>query len=214
MFESYVIKMAEIISAIFFVKVYNIYKGDFTMAKIAICRYGSRGQGPENDPAKTYTYVVNDNVKTGDNIQVISTSSKGNKFPTTAKTLTRKDAEELSQKSGETVVSGVVNENSAKGKKLLSETQSAIEKKQGINLNETPYEELSTEQKRKIEITKSYSGKELGVSVPKQSKAYREQTRAGNISQYMQSHPDAKLTKHAQETFDSYSKPFMKGEQQ
>lgn len=179
------------------------------MAKLAICRYGSRGEGPENNPSKTYTYIVNDNVRSGDNIQVISTSSKGNKFATTAKTLTKKDAEELSQKSGIKVESGVVKENSVRGQELLSKTRSAMAKKQGINLNETPYEQLSTEQKGNLEITQSYTGKELGMS----GKKTREQTRAGNIAMYMQKNPNATLTTKSQETFDSYSKQFMnKGE--
>ena len=175
------------------------------MAKLAICRYGSRGEGPENKPSKTYTYIVNDNVRSGDNIQVISTSSKGNKFATTAKTLTKKDAEELSQKSGTKVESGVVKENSIRGQELLSKTRSAMAEKQGIDLNETPYEQLSTEQKGKLEITQSYTGKELGMS----GKMKREQTRAGNIEMYMQKNPNATLTTKAQETFDSYSKQFM-----
>lgn len=185
MFESYVIKMAEIISAIFFVKVYNIYKGDFTMAKIAKCGYGSRGEGL-GKTTDGYTYVVNDNVRTGDIIQVISTSRKGKKFATTAVPL------------------HAYQENSKKGQMAVQQAQ----EKTGEN------------------PIKSYSGKEVGATgsrtVPKTpaiggekpQSQYTMQTRAGNISQYMQSHPDAKLTKHAQETFDSYSKPFMKGEQQ
>ena len=53
------------------------------MAKIAICGYGSRGQGtkPNGDG---YAYVVNDNVRTKQRLQVIATSSKGRKFGTTA----------------------------------------------------------------------------------------------------------------------------------
>lgn len=176
------------------------------MAKLAICRYGSQGEGPENNPSKTYTYIVNDNVRSGDNIQVISTSSKGNKFATTAKTLTQKDAKELSKKSGTTVESGVVKENSARGQELLNKTRSSMAEKQGVDLNETPYEQLSTEQKSKLEITKSYTGKELGVS----GKRTQEQTRAGNIEKYIQKNPNATLTTKAQETFDSYSKQFMK----
>ena len=53
------------------------------MAKIAQVGYGSKGQGVGKHP-NGYTYVVNDNVRTGDAIQVISTSSAGRKFATTA----------------------------------------------------------------------------------------------------------------------------------
>lgn len=74
------------------------------------------------------------------------------------------------------------------------------------------------------EVLQSYSGKELGTkgekTVPEQSpiegikpqSEYTLRTRAGNIEQYMQTHPDTKLTKHAQETYESYSKQFIKGE--
>lgn len=53
------------------------------MAKIAQCGYGSQGQGL-GKTTDGYTYVVNDNVRTGDKIQVIATSKSGNKFATTA----------------------------------------------------------------------------------------------------------------------------------
>lgn len=179
------------------------------MAKIAICRYGTNGEGPESNLSKTYTYIVNDNVRTGDNIQVISTSIRGKKFATTAKTLTKEDAKKLSQKSGENVESGVVKESGVKGQELLNKTRSAMAERKNIDLNKTPYDQLSTEQKNKLEITQSYTGKELGLS----GKRTREQTRAGNIGMYMQKNPNATWTKNAQETFDSYSSPFMKGEQ-
>ena len=53
------------------------------MAKIAMCGYGSRGQGVGNNP-DGYAYVVDDSVKTGQKIQVVSTSRAGRKFATTA----------------------------------------------------------------------------------------------------------------------------------
>lgn len=153
------------------------------MAKIAQCGYGSRGEGL-GKTQNGYTYVVNDNVRTGDKIQVISTSRKGNKFATTA------------------VPRSVFQENSKKGQTAVQEAQ----QKTGEN------------------PTKAYTGKELGITasraVPKTSaieglkpqSQYTMQTRAETIAQYTQSHPDAKLTQHAQETFESYSKPFMKGD--
>lgn len=154
------------------------------MAKFAKCGYGSQGQGL-GKTTDGYTYVVNDNVRTGDKIQVISTSRKGNKYATTAVPL------------------HTFQENSKKGQMAKQEVQ----------------------QKTGGEPTRSYTGKEVGATgskyVPKQSSIggekpqsqYTLQTRAGNIAQYMQEHPDAKLTQNAQETFDSYSKQFMnKGE--
>lgn len=155
------------------------------MAKLAKCGYGSRGEGL-GSTKDGYTYVVNDNVRTGDKIQVISTSRKGKKFPTTAVPL------------------HTFQENSKKGQEAKQEVQ----QKTGDN------------------PTQSYTGKELGVTgtrgVPKTptisgqkpQSQYTMETRAGNIAQYMQTHPNAQLTKHAQETFESYSKNFMnKGEQ-
>ena len=74
------------------------------------------------------------------------------------------------------------------------------------------------------EVIRAYSGKELGTKgdkkVPEQSpikgiepqSEYTLRARAGNLDKYMQDHPDTKLTKHAQETYDSYSKKFIKGE--
>ena len=185
------------------------------MAKLAICRYGTNGEGPERQPSKTYTYIVNDNVRSGDNIQVISTSSKGNKFATTAKVLTKEDAEKLSQKSNTKVESGVVKESGVKGQELLNKTRSAIAERKGIDLNQTPYDELSTEQKGQLDITKSYSGKELGLSKKGVSKSqYQQDVRGANLAMYKQANPTATLTTKAQETFDSYSKQFMnKGEQ-
>ena len=185
------------------------------MAKLAICRYGTNGEGQERQPSKTYTYIVNDNVRSGDNIQVISTSSKGNKFATTAKVLTKEDAEKLSQKSNTKVESGVVKESGVKGQELLNKTRSAIAERKGIDLNQTPYDELSTEQKGQLDITKSYSGKELGLSKKGVSKSqYQQDVRGVNLAMYKQANPNATLTPKAQETFDSYSKQFMnKGEQ-
>ena len=78
------------------------------MAKFAQVGYGSRGQGV-GKTADGYTYVVNDNVRTGDKIQVISTSSRGNKFATTAVPL------------------HTYKENSVKGQELKQRTISFME---------------------------------------------------------------------------------------
>lgn len=57
------------------------------MAKIALCGYGSDGRGkqPYGDG---YAYVVDDNVRVGDRLQVVATNWKsGKKFATTASPL-------------------------------------------------------------------------------------------------------------------------------
>ena len=78
------------------------------MAKFAQVGYGSRGQGLGRSP-DGYTYVVNDNVRKGDRIQVISTSRKGKKFATTAVPL------------------HTYKENSVKGQELKQKTTSDME---------------------------------------------------------------------------------------
>ena len=153
------------------------------MAKFAKCGYGSSGQGL-GTTTDGYTYIVNDNVRTGDRIQVVATSRAGNKFATTAVPL------------------HTYKETSKKGQLAKQEAMS----------------------KTGQEPTQSYSGRELGISGgskatttsltgKKIQSEYTQETRAGNIAMYKQQDPNAKWTKNAQETFDSYSKQFMnKGE--
>ena len=159
------------------------------MAKIAQCGYGSQGQGV-GKTGNGYTYVVSDNVRTGDQIQVIATSTRydkeqqrrvstGRKFATTA------------------VPKHIFKENTAKG-------QSAIQKAQQAGK----------------EVTQSYTGAEVGAggsrrkpSEDEQSQ-YTKETRAGNVAEYLKTHPNTELTKNTQETFESYSRKFMKKEQE
>ena len=111
-------------------------------------------------------------------------------------------------------VKQAIKESGVKGQELLNKTRSAIAERKGIDLNQTPYDELSTEQKGQLDITKSYSGKELGLSKKGVSKSqYQQDVRGVNLAMYKQANPNATLTPKAQETFDSYSKQFMnKGE--
>lgn len=151
------------------------------MAKFAQCGYGSKGQGV-GKTGEGYTYVVNDNVRTGDIIQVISTSRANRKFATTAVPL------------------HTYKESTVKG-------QEARQKAVDATGNEP---------------TKSYTGKELGVTGSKRvqdkniiggdnkQSQYTLQTRAGNIAQYMKSNPNSVFTQKSQETFEEYSKKFMK----
>lgn len=151
------------------------------MAKFAKCGYGSNGRGLGKTP-DGYTYVVNDNVRAKDVLQVVATSSNGKKFATTAQ------------------ARSVYSENSKKGQNAKQQAQ---QNTQGAD------------------PTRVYSGKELGITgfrggekiasidgLKPQTK-YTMQTRAGNLERYMQTHPNTELTKNAQETFESYSKPFM-----
>lgn len=50
------------------------------MAKVARCGYGSQGQGL-GKTVDGYTYIVNDNVRSGDKIQVVATARNGKNLP-------------------------------------------------------------------------------------------------------------------------------------
>ena len=144
------------------------------MAKFALVGYGSDGRGV-GTTQQGYTYVVNDNVRTGDTIQPIATSRKGRKFATTG------------------VVNHAYKETSVKGQ----------EAKQ------------SSQENGASDVTRVYSGKELGAQGSRVPKAglqseYTQQTRAGNIAMQLKKDPQTQLTPLAQQTYDEYSKQFMK----
>lgn len=163
--------------------------------KFARVGYGSDGRGTGRS-GEGYTYVVNDNVRTKDVIQVISTSMRGRKFATTG------------------MVKTANRENSVKGQKAKQEAMSAMRHQQ---LDK--YEDIVQEPK----ITTAYSGKELGVpsNVSKYRPIYADgsrgisqyakQVRAGNIEKYMQENPNAEFTNRSIRTYDEYSKKFLKG---
>lgn len=152
------------------------------MAKFAQCGYGSQGQGL-GKTTDGYTYVVNDNVRTGDKIQVIATSKKGNKFATTAVPL------------------HTYKETSAKGQIAKQQVQ-----------EKTGKEPTQSYTGKELGGQGSRATQPLGDGKRTISE-YAQETRAGNIAMYKQKDPNAKWTEKAQETFDSYSKQFMnKGE--
>ena len=152
------------------------------MAKFAQCGYGSQGQGL-GKTTDGYTYVVNDNVRTGDKIQVIATSKKGNKFATTAVPL------------------HTYKETSAKGQMAKQQVQ-----------EKTGKEPTQSYSGKELGVQGSRATQPLGDGKRTISE-YAQETRAGNIAMYKQQDPNATWTKKAQETFDSYSKQFMnKGE--
>ena len=152
------------------------------MAKFAQCGYGSQGQGL-GKTTDGYTYVVNDNVRTGDKIQVIATSKKGNKFATTAVPL------------------HTYKETSAKGQIAKQQVQ-----------EKTGKEPTQSYGGKELGVQGSRATQPLGDGKRTISE-YAQETRAGNIAMYKQKDPNAKWTEKTQETFDSYSKQFMnKGE--
>lgn len=150
------------------------------MAKFAKVGYGSAGQGL-GTTEDGYTYIVNDNVRTGDTIQPVATSRKGRKFATTG------------------VVRHAYRENSVNGQEAKQEAQEA-----GADItNVYSGKELGVGGSRVARIPQGSEPKHKPAS------QYAERTRAGNLAMYMQQNPNAELTKNARETFDTYSKPFM-----
>lgn len=172
------------------------------MAKLAQCGYGSKGQGVGKTDG--YTYVVNDNVRTGDVIQVVSTSKKGRKFATTAVPLhTFKENTAKGQRARLQVL--------AKGDKDIVK---ALEKRIGKG-EMTMGQVKSEEQRRGRTITQSYTGAEVGISRSGISqKQYQQAVRGANLAKYKEKNPNAELSENSQATFDSYSRQFMnEGEQ-
>lgn len=142
------------------------------MAKFAKVGYGSDGRGL-GSTQDGYTYVVNDNVRTGDKLQPVATQwiSK-RKFVTTG------------------VALHTYKQDSVKGVETEVQAQSQTGKKP----------------------TQIYTGKELGIEGFKGSKQYETQTRGGNLAEYIKKQGSADLTERAYETFDDYSKKYMKQE--
>lgn len=160
------------------------------MAKIAICGYGSQGKG-RGPNGEGYTYVVNDNVRTKDIIQVIATShgKEPKKFATTASPF------------------HIHKENTVKGQEAKQKAIDAT----GNNPTEVySGKELGAKGSKAKEVI----GIDKDGFEHKTISEYEKSTRAGNIAMYKQQDPNAKWTDKANETFDSYSKQFMnKGEQ-
>lgn len=196
-------KVAGEIPCHFFVLlVYNNIKGDYTMAKLAQCGYGSQGQGLGNT-TDGYTYVVNDNVRVGQKLQVISTShgKMPKKFVTTAVPLS------------------VYSENSVRGKEKKVDLESKTDKL----TNAYSGAELGASG----ETVK----KQVQIGGGKPQSEYVTSARALAMEKYLKTDPNAQFTKKSQETlsyykenkptqtkksstFADYSKPFMgEGEQ-
>lgn len=156
--------------------------------KIAKVGYGRDGRGVGKTDGG-YAYLVNNNVRTGDVIQPIATSSKGRKFVTTGK---------VNSSYKETSVTGIEEKQKAQS------------------------------QSKNGEITRAYTGKELGVSnvpiSPTTTKGYpmpyssgkiteyNKLTRGLQVEKYQQQHPQSQFTKEAK-TYDEYAKQFMTEEQ-
>lgn len=158
--------------------------------KFAQVGYGSSGQGAGKDGGG-YTYLVNDNVRTGDTITpVVKHAKSGRIFGTTGVILARSS-----------------NNNSPKTDSEI--TTAYTQKELGIGRTR----QTGTGKFIKQASTHDENGNYI------RGRAEEAQL-GGNVARYMAEHPDAVTTEKAQgamkayETFESYSKQFMpKGEQ-
>lgn len=172
------------------------------MAKFAQVGYGSQGQGV-GKTAEGYTYVVNDNVRVGQRLQVVATShgKQPKKFVTTAVPLT------------------TYKENSALGKIKKAE----IEKELG-NADEKLTKAYSGAE---LGASGEISKKDIQIAGHKPQSQYTISARALAQEKYLQSDPNAQFTEQSNETlqyykdnqpkkpksggrFADYSKPFLK----
>lgn len=164
------------------------------MAKLAFVRFGSEGQGPENNEKKQYTYVVNDNVRTGDRISPVVKHAgvKGTIFVTTGK-----------------VMGTAKNASTEKGKEMKKE----LGDKEPTNIYSGKELGLSAQRgaggKFVTEGGGSYSTNANGYVLGEREKA----TRGGNIAEYVMQHGDkdklSENAKKAMETFESYSSSYL-----
>lgn len=135
------------------------------MAKFARVGYGSHGQGVGKNP-DGYTYLVNDNVRVGDKIQVVATSTLGKKFGTTAVPLST---------HGQNTVKGQEAQIAAlsRGNNRVAEMLSTSRREGFIT---------QADLDRMGGITQVYSGKELGIERKGMTElGYRQEVRAGNV---------------------------------
>ena len=154
------------------------------MAKIAQCGYGSAGQGL-GKTTEGYSYVVNDNVRTGDKLQVISTSRKGNKFPTTAVPLHTYKLDSVKGQQAKAVVQD----------KLLSEGKD---------------DKLTN-----VYSGKELRAKGSKITPEGQQSQYTMATRSEAMKVYQNANPQTQISEKTKQTyglkdsFDSYSNKFM-----
>ena len=181
------------------------------MAKFAKVGYGSDGRGigkTGSENPSGYTYLVNDNVRTGDNIQPIATNWKsGRKFATTGKVLHSFKENSVKGQDAKRDVSNRITEDY---KEMIEKAHSRYGEKR---VQESVSRYLTQDRLDKMtqqSITKAYTGKELGVGGFRGSQSREMAVRGAQLEKYMQENPKAQLTENAQQTFDSYSKKYMK----
>lgn len=155
------------------------------MAKIAFCGYGHAGQSFYRT-GRAYAYVVNDNVNVGDQIQVVSTSPKENKFATTASPLT------------------MLKENSVKGQ----EAKQIIEKKHGEITEAYSGSQLGV---KGFRGDSAYKEQVRAQNLQAYQQTHPDATLTKNASNIVEKYgnPDGVSPRSNYQSFDEYSKNFM-----
>lgn len=152
------------------------------MAKFATVGYGSSGQGVGKD-GEGYTYVVNDNVRVGQRLQVIATShgKEPKKFVTTA------------------VPNKTFNENSVVGKEEMRLLKENLKTKNKSNIGFTQAYS-GGELGASGETTK----KDVSIGSNRPQSEFVTASRALAAKKFKESDPNAKFTKNTQETISYY----------
>ena len=168
------------------------------MAKFANCGYGSEGQGIGKSEGG-YTYVVNNNVRTGQTLQLSVKHAKSQRiFGTTGKVLS------------------TAKDTSVKGQEVKRELE---EKEVKEVANAYTGKELGATRERGASGKFSSQSRQGYYEDQKPITRYQQQVRGGNILARQQQTGGElartpKTTK-AVETFESYSKQFMpKGDEE
>ena len=174
------------------------------MAKFAQVGYGSNGEGT-GQQGTGYTYVVNDNVRTGDiiNPSVIHYSSK-KIFATTGKVISRatklenmqvKDAE-----TGKLINTGKVIAETLKDKGLTEQDLADVKTGKEVGLQRQRTAKGTFAQSKKVDGTYVASEYEQAV---RGANILERQAQTGNAI------AETEKAQKSIETFDSYSKQFM-----
>lgn len=174
------------------------------MAKFAQVGYGSNGEGT-GQQGTGYTYVVNDNVRTGDiiNPSVIHYSSK-KIFATTGKVISRatklenmqvKDAE-----TGKLINTGKVIAETLKDKGLTEQDLADVKTGKEVGLQRQRTAKGTFAQSKKVDGTYVASEYEQAV---RGANILERQAQTGNAI------AETEKAQKSVETFDSYSKQFM-----
>ena len=182
--------------AIFFYFTYNIAKGGRKNMKIAKVGYGRDGRGVGKTNGG-YAYLVNNNVRTGDVIQPIATSSRGRKFVTTGK------------------VNHSYSENSVLGREAKQQGEQALKNSEYNKIGQEKLTQIKTGKEMGIENVpiSPTTSKQYDMEYSKNKIGeYNKLARGGQVAQFKQEYPQAQFTEKAQTFEEKYIKPYMEAQ--